>query len=377
VLRARLSAARLFWDQDRKKALADRVERLSERVFHARLGSDLDRTHRFQRLARWLAPITRADPELAARGAWLSKADLTSEMVGEFPELQGTMGRYYALHDGEAAEAAEAIAEHYTPQGPNDRSPSSPVSVTVALADKIDTLAGFFAIDERPTGSRDPFALRRAALGIIRIVIENGLRLPLRAAFDEALSQYPADIVGDRTAATTNDLLGFFADRLKVHLKETGVRHDLIAAVYGAGGEDDLVRLLARVDALRDFLSTDDGANLLVAYRRASNIVRIEEKRDGTSYAGEAQARLFAEAQEAELHRSLIEARQRIADALVTERFGEAMAVLAALRLPVDAFFERVQVNCADAELRANRLRLLSQIRSALGGVADFSLIEG
>jgi glycyl-tRNA synthetase beta chain len=380
VLRARLSDAKFFWDQDRKAPLASRVEKLKERVFHARLGSDLQRVHRLERLARALAPVAGADPDRAARAALLSKADLTTGLVGEFPELQGVMGRYYALHDGEAAEIADAIADHYAPQGPSDRCPTAPVSVAVGLADKIDTLAGFFAINERPTGSKDPFALRRAALAAIRLIVESRLRLPLVPAFRQALAGYAeqdAAAVAAPAAAVPEDLLAFFADRLKVHLREQGVRHDLIQAVFALGGEDDLVRLLARVDALKDFLDTDDGANLLTAYRRASNIVRIEENKDGARHDGEVDSALFSESEEVHLHRMLIEARQRMAGALGAERFGEAMSALAGLRLPVDAFFDRVTVNCADARIRINRLKLLSQIRSALGGVADFSQIEG
>jgi glycyl-tRNA synthetase beta chain len=295
-------------------------------------------------------------------------------MVGEFPELQGIMGRYYALHDGEPPEVADAIRDHYAPQGPNDRCPSAPVSVTVALADKIDTLAGFFAIGEKPTGSGDPFALRRAALGVIRLIIENGLRLHLKEAIRAARRNYPGVL---QLPADTDGLPAFFADRLKVHLRDKGVRHDLIAAVFAGVGEDDIVRLLARVDALRAFLDTDDGANLLTAYRRASNIVRIEEAKDGAGYEGEADPRLLSEQREVELHQTLSEARGRIKNALDEDQFREAMAILAGLRSPVDAFFDHVQVNCQDPHLRANRLRLLAQIRSALGGVADFSQIEG
>ena len=298
----------------------------------------------------------------------LCKADLTTAMVGEFPELQGVMGRYYALHDGEPAEVADAIAEHYSPQGPSDRCPTAPVSIAVALADKLDTLAGFFAIGEQPTGSKDPYAQRRAALGGLRIVIENRLRLNLRSFFGIALDAYPHSVIGDRPAQVMDDLLAFFADRLKVHLREQGVRHDLIAAVFAGGAEDDIVRLLARVDALRDFLDTEDGANLLTAYRRASNIVRIEENKDGTIYDGEADGKLLEAQQEIELYRSLAAARADISGALEGERFGEAMAALAVLRAPVDAFFDHVTVNCREFHLRVNRLRLLSQIVRRSGG---------
>ena len=389
VLRARLSDAKFFWDHDRKTPLASRVDKLKERVFHAKLGSDFQRTERLERLARDLAPYTKADPNLAARAARLCKADLTTGLVGEFPELQGVMGRYYALNDGEVPAVADAIAEHYAPQGPNDRCPSAPVSVTVALADKIDTLVGFFTINEKPTGSKDPFALRRACLGVIRLIVENGLRLRLLDVFDNAGALFTfagASAVGKglregRDGALHDqrslDLLTFFADRLKVHLREQGVRHDLIAAVLAAGGEDDLVRLLARVDALRDFLNTDDGANVLTAYRRASSIVRIEEQRDGVTYDGEVMPSLFSQQEETALFNGLVAARDEIASCVQGERFAAAMTCLARLRGPVDAFFDRVTVNCDEKASRANRLRLLSQIRSALGGVADFSLIEG
>ncbi|MCP5365527.1 MAG: glycine--tRNA ligase subunit beta [Hyphomicrobiales bacterium] len=376
VLRARLADARFFWDQDRKRTLDSRVDALKDRVFHAKLGSDFQRVERLEILARSLAPIVGADPELAVRAAHLCKADLTTEMVGEFPELQGIMGRYYALNDGEPADVADAVADHYKPQGPQERCPSAPVSICVALADKIDTLAGFFAIDEKPTGSKDPFALRRAALGVIRIIIENRLRLNLRTVFNDAIRAYPEF---DETAAVqrTNELLDFFADRLKVHLRETGVRHDLIAAVFSGGGEDDLVRLLARVDALRDFLNSDDGANLLIAYRRASNIVRIEENKDKTSYDREVEEQLFTQEEEGALFQRLSALRPEIDAALKQERFGEAMARVASLRQPVDSFFDTVTVNCDDTEIRANRLKLLSRIRSALSEVADFAQIEG
>jgi glycyl-tRNA synthetase beta chain len=377
VLRARLSDAQFFWDQDRKRPLAARVEKLSERVFHARLGSDLERTRRLGQLARDLAQYTGADPELCARAAWLSKADLTTGLVGEFPELQGIMGRYYALNDAEPADVADAVAQHYAPLGPSDRCPRAAVAVTVALADKLDTLVGFFGIGEKPTGSGDPYALRRAALGVIRLIVENGIRLAVRPLLTQAAAAYADGSLQTAPEALAEDILSFFADRLKVHLREQGVRHDLIAAVFATGREDDLVRLLARVEALRDFLNTDDGANVLTAYRRASNIVRIEENREGASYGGPVDPTLFAQPEETDLYSRLTIAHEGIAAALTAERFGEAMSILARLRAPVDAFFDRVTVNCADAEMRANRLRLLSQIRAALGDVADFSQIEG
>jgi glycyl-tRNA synthetase beta chain len=300
-------------------------------------------------------------------------------MVGEFPDLQGIMGRYYAREEGEPAAVAEAVAEHYAPLGPNDRCPSAPVSVAVALADKIDTLVGFFGIGQTPTGSKDPFALRRAALGVIRLIVENRLRVPLRTAFDSAYLHYAEQRVA-RLAPLEDlvaTLLDFFADRLKVALREKGVRHDLITAVFALGGEDDLVRLLDRVSALERFLTSEDGANLLIAYKRASNIVRIEEKRDGASYDGAVEADLLRAPEEAELHQSLTAATSLSATALESEKFAEAMEAMARLRRPVDDFFDKVTVNTEEPALRANRLRLLSQIRATLGGVADFSRIEG
>jgi glycyl-tRNA synthetase beta chain len=378
VLRARLSDARFFWELDRKVALATRVPKLAERVFHARLGTVLQKVGRVERLAEELTRhVPGADKAAALRAAELAKADLSSGMVGEFPELQGVMGRYYALHDGEPAEVAEAIAEHYSPLGPNDRCPSAPTSIVVALADKIDSLVGFFSIGEKPTGSKDPYALRRAALGVIRLILENRLRLPLARVFRQAFIIGGEGGEGARGGDPTTELLAFFADRLKVHLREEGVRHDLIAAIFALGGEDDLVRLLARVSALDGFLKTEDGASLLVAYRRAANIVRIEEKKEGTVYPGDPDPKLLAEPAEATLAAELERAAAASGDALGREAFTAAMTNLAALRGPVDEFFARVTVNCEDRGLRANRLRLLAQIRDTLNRVADFSQIEG
>jgi len=381
VLRARLQDAQFFWDQDRRLRLEDRVPALGQVVFHARLGSMDAKVERIAALAADLCDnVSGADRDRARSAAVLAKADLVTEMVGEFPELQGVMGRYYALAEGERADVAEAIAEHYAPQGPGDRCPTAPISVAVALADKIDNLAGFFAIGERPTGSKDPYALRRAALGVIRLVLENGLRLSLRQLFRRDLVLYTetgADLGTVDHQAIIDQILNFFADRLKAHLREQGVRHDLVSAIFAITGEDDLVRLLAKVEALRSFLETDDGANLLTAYRRASNIVRIEEKRDDTRYEGAADPALLAEKEEQVLHDRLEKAGEAIDRALAEEDFGGAMAALATLRGPVDDFFEKVTVNCDDTGLRSNRLRLLSEIRSALGNVADFSMIEG
>ncbi|HXQ67963.1 MAG TPA: glycine--tRNA ligase subunit beta [Alphaproteobacteria bacterium] len=380
VLRARLSDAKFFWDQDRKTRLEERVPRLHDLIFHAKLGTMGDKVARLQVLAAELAahvPGTKIDHARSA--ALLAKADLVSGMVGEFPELQGTMGRYYALHDGEDPMVADAIAEHYAPLGPNDRCPTAPVSVAVALADKIDTLVGFFAIGEKPSGSKDPYALRRAALGVIRLIVENGLRLPLAKALALAHRLYAEQRPGAENAAKfdAGELLAFFADRLKVHLREKGVRHDLVSAVFALGGEDDLLRLLARVDALAKFLASEDGANLLTAYKRASNIVRIEEKKDRITYDGGVDTALLREGEERALLEGLASANNAIRISIGREDFAGAMAALARLRPPVDAFFDKVTVNCDDSKLRANRLKLLARIRTALGGVADFSKIEG
>ena len=374
VLRARLADARFFWDQDRKRSLASRAPALAEIVFHAKLGSLDQKVDRVQALAAEIARrIPDADLDRVRSAARLAKADLTTGMVGEFPELQGVMGRYYALADGEHAEVAEAIAAHYSPLGPNDRCPAAPVSIAVALADKIDTLVGFWAIDEKPTGSKDPFALRRAALGVIRLIVENRLRLPLRPLFEAARQGLGALA----SAPVEEALLAFFADRLKVALKDKGVRHDLVAAVFALGGEDDLVRLLDRVAALESFLESDDGANLLVAYRRAANIVRIEEKKDQVAYGSGLDETRFAQDEERALFGALEAARQAAGPALDGEDFGAAMAAMAQLREPLDAFFDEVTVNAEDQALRENRLRLLSRINDTLGQVADFSHIEG
>jgi len=377
VLRARLSDAKFFWDQDRKQRLASRAPALKEIVFHAKLCTLDEKVDRVQALADALTTyIDGADKDRVRSAARLCKADLVTGMVGEFPDLQGTMGRYYALHDGEHADVADAIAEHYSPLGPNDRCPTAPVSVAVALADKLDTLMSFWLIDEKPTGSRDPFALRRAALGVIRLIVENGLRMPLRQVLVAARDNMPDLAVEDGDAVIAG-LLDFFADRLKVHLRERGVRHDLVSAVFALGGEDDLVRLLARVDALESFLGSDDGANLLTAYKRAANIVRIEERKDKCSYDAAPDGAAFALDDETALHAALGKASENAQAALKSEKFTAAMSAMAALRPPVDAFFDNVTVNADDSALRINRLRLLSSIGSTLQQVADFSKIEG
>ena len=374
VLRARLHDAKFFWDQDRKVTLQSRLPKLDSIVFHAKLGSLSERVLRLRGLARELsADIPSCDVKLADRAAEIGKADLVSQMVFEFTELQGLMGKYYAENDGEAPEVANAIAEHYAPAGPSDMCPTAPVSVAFALAEKLDTLAGFFTVDEKPTGSKDPFALRRAALGVIRLVLENGLRLPLRRVFAFAVSQYPTAI---RRDAAVDDLLAFFADRLKVHLREQGVRHDLVSAVFALDGEYDLVRLLARVEALSDFVSGESGVNLMAGYKRASNILRIEEKKDDTSYDADVSADLLSVDEERKLYEALIDVRHKALPLLRDEDYAAAMTEFARLREPVDAFFEQVTVNSDKADERANRLKLLAQIRTALHDIADFSKIE-
>ena len=380
VLRARLSDARFFWDQDRKTRLEDRLGALEAMVFHAKLGSLALKAARLEALAGEVAGfVPGADADAARRAGRLAKADLTTEMVFEFPELQGTMGGHYARHGGEEEDVARAVAEHYLPLGPSGACPSAPLSVAVALADKIDTLTGFFAVGERPTGSGDPYALRRAALGVIRLVLENGIRLPLAEAFRRAWRGYGKNLPDFESppGKLERALLDFFADRLKVHLRAEGVRHDLIAAVFALGGEDDLVRLCARVDALGGFLATEDGANLLVAHKRAANIVAIEERKDGIAYSGPVEPAMLREPEERALSESLDAVGARSAPLVADEAFDEAMTTLAGLRRPVDAFFDRVKVNAEDGGLRANRLRLLSGIRATMGSLADFSQIEG
>jgi glycyl-tRNA synthetase beta chain len=375
VLRARLSDARYFWDLDRAVPLESRVPALDGIVFHARLGSLGERVARMQTLAAELSEaIPGCDRDKARSAALLAKADLGSGMVGEFPELQGLMGRYYALGEGEAPEVADAIAAHYSPQGPGDVCPTAPISVAVALADKLDTLAGFWAIDEKPTGSKDPYALRRAALGVIRLILENGLRLPLRAAFGAAAALYK-----DVGEADIESLLGFFVDRLKVHLREDSVPHHHIQAVFALAEEDDLVRIVARVRALGAFLATDDGANLLIAYRRGANIVRAEERNDSGRFSGADYDPALAAHDESGAESALWTVLSEIEAGIVlsAERYADAMALLARMRGPVDRFFDAVTVNTDDAALRRNRLCLLARIQQVMNNVADFSQIEG
>jgi glycyl-tRNA synthetase beta chain len=377
VLRARLSDAKFFWDQDRATSLESKTSNLSDIVFHADLGTLQEKVDRMTGLAGWLAErLPDCDPALAKRAAVLCKGDLVSGMVGEFPELQGIMGRYYALHDGEDTAVAEAIAAHYSPAGPADACPQAPVSAALALADKVDTLIGFWGIGQTPTGSKDPYALRRAALGVIRILLENGYRLPLTDVFAKAYALYDGKLPAS-LAGIQRDLMAFFADRLKVHLRGEGVRHDHVAAIFALGGEDDLVRLMRRVSALTDLLATEDGANLLAAYRRAANILRIEEKKDSTTYGPDPDAGLLADDAEKALHDALTSVAADCTRAGAAEDYSAAMTAMAGLRQPVDEFFEKVTVNADDASVRANRLKLLSQIRGVMEDVAIFSEIEG
>jgi glycyl-tRNA synthetase beta chain len=375
VLRARLSDAQFFWEQDKKVRLQDRVPALDGITYHAKLGSVGDKVKRMRALSSILSEkIPNGDADLADQAAHLAKADLVSGMVGEFPELQGIMGRYYARNEGLSDAVADAIADHYKPLGPNDLCPKAPVSIAVALAEKIDSLVGFFTIDERPTGSKDPFALRRAALGIIRLILENRLRLGLRAVLEQSYKNYA---LGNAPQPVIGLLMDFFADRLKVALKEQGVRHDLISAVFALGDEDDLTRLIARVDALKGFVESPDGANLLTAYKRAANIVRIEEKKDNTRYDGGIDPTALVEEPEKALDAALSKVSDSAKAAIAGEDFTGAMSAMAQLRAPVDAFFDKVTVNDKDPKLRANRLRMLSAINATLSAVADFSKIEG
>ena len=370
VLRARFADARHFWDLDRKTPLASRIPALDTVTFQAQLGSQGERVRRLKALAAAIAPLVGADPGQAARAAELAKADLVTGMVGEFPELQGVMGRYYALHDGEDPVVADAIRDHYAPRGPAEAAPSAPVSIAVALADKLDQLTGFFAIGEKPTGSGDPYALRRAALGVIRIIRENGLRLDLCGLLRLATQE----------ADTVRAVFEFIVERLTVQSRAEGARYDILNAVFGArdaGGahNGDLVALMARTDAVGSLLQSADGANLLAAYRRAANILRIEERKDGPFRDAPA-SELYLEVAECDLDQALTDCRV-VGELLEQQAYGPAMTTVAALRAPLDAFFEKVTVNAPDPDLRRNRLRLLAQVRSIMDQIADFSRIEG
>jgi glycyl-tRNA synthetase beta chain len=419
VIRARLSDAKFFYETDLKTRLEDRLPKFDNIVFHEKLGTQGERIERIERLAAEIAPLVSADVEKTKRAAHLAKADLLTEVVGEFPELQGLMGKYYALAQGEDASVAAASEEHYKPQGPADRVPADPVSVAVALADKIDTLVGFWAIDEKPTGSKDPYALRRAALGVIRIILDNNLRVKLSgllvspvmrvldkhvlltdteqhstmrsqlwqaAASHEAvlailskLLDYgvnPKWLVEEKLRKPIVELLSFFADRLKVQLREQGARHDLVDAVFALEGQDDLLMVVRRVDALGKFLDTDDGKNLLAGTKRAANILRIEEKKDGRTYDGAPDAALYSLAEEKTLATAIDQVKAEASAAVAKEDFASAMSAMAKLRPAVDAFFDKVKVNDDDAKVRENRLKLLNEIRAATRAVADFSRIQ-
>jgi glycyl-tRNA synthetase beta chain len=386
VLTARLSDARFFWTEDQKpRAIETWLEKLNGVTFHAKLGTMAQRVERIVALAGEIAPLVGADPKLAGIAARLCKADLASGMVGEFPELQGVMGGYYVrktlaqspvgsgLSADEVDAVADAVRDHYKPLGPSDSVPTSPLSVAVSLADKLDTLTGFFAIGEKPTGSRDPFGLRRATLGVIRLVLTLDRPLPLKRLVSASRQAFAGAADGD---ALIDDLLAFFADRLKVLLRDEGKRHDLVDAVF-ALGDDDLVRIVARVEALDGFLKTDDGASLLAGYKRASNILRIEEKKDGVSYAGAPEPLPGSAPEESALMAALATAAPQIDGAVAREDYTAAMIALSELRRPLDDFFDKVFVNDPDADVRRNRLLLLSQIRAAADRVADFSRIAG
>lgn len=406
VLAARLSDARFFWEQDRKTPLSVQAEKLARITFHEKLGTVADKVNRVAKLAEWLASegiVPDCDPAQARLAAKLCKADLVTEMVGEFPELQGLMGGYYARAEGLGDAVVDAIRDHYKPVGQGDEVPTAPVTVAVALADKLDTLAGFFIEDMPPTGSKDPFALRRAALAVIALVLKNGLRFRLEkvllAASVDDLTKFEKIFFGK----TEVNLAAFFADRLKVQQREAGVRHDLIDAVFALGGEDDLVRLLARVHALQAFIATEDGANLHAGYKRAANILKKEDWQgseaitprtgeedplamvDDPDLTAAASARMELihaadyekEPAEAALVSALDLAEPAARAAVEAEDFAGAMAALAALRAPIDSFFDKVTVNDASANKRAFRLDLLARFRDAVHNVADFSRIEG
>jgi glycyl-tRNA synthetase beta chain len=398
VIRARLSDAKFFYETDLKTKLEDRLPKFEHIVFHEKLGTQAERIARIERLAVELAPLVGADVEKVARAAKLCKADLLTEAVGEFPELQGLMGRYYAAAQGEDASVAAACEDHYKPKGPDDAVPSDPVSIAVALADKIDTLVGFWAVDEKPTGSKDPYALRRAALGVIRIVLENGLRSRLVTVFEShspvvgrsimqaALRSQPGGTVvptvettwaGKKVDKQSVELLAFFADRLKVQLREQGARHDLVDAVFALEGQDDLVMIVRRVEALAAFLATDDGKNLLAGIKRAANILRIEEKKDKAEYTGAPDEKLYRQDEERALANAIAAAKADASAAVAREDFSAAMTAMAKLRPHVDAFFDKVTVNVDDKDVRENRLKLLGEIRAATRAVADFSRVEG
>jgi glycyl-tRNA synthetase beta chain len=426
VIRARLADAKFFYDTDLKTRLEDRLPKFKDIVFHEKLGTQWERIERIERLAAELAPAVGANVEKTRRAARLAKADLLTEVVGEFPELQGVMGKYYALAQGEDTSVAAACEEHYKPLGPNDHVPSDPVSIAVALADKIDLLECFWTLDEKPTGSKDPYALRRAALGVVRIILEKGIRIELSkllywAAFPifgylywtyaptvkaarsladiaKLIQRDDIEAVAERVAGSVKAfdenedmvpgwtglgeenataLLLFVADRLKVQLREQGARHDLVDAVFALEGQDDVVLIVRRVEALGQFLDAEDGKNLLAGYKRATNIIRIEEKRDAREYVGKPDPALYRQDEERALAKAIDVAKQEAVGAVAKEDFEAAMRAMAKLRPHVDTFFDKVTVNVEDPLLRENRLKLLNEIREATRTVADFSRIEG
>jgi glycyl-tRNA synthetase beta chain len=413
VLAARLADARFFWQQDLKVPLEEQAKKLDGIVFHEKLGTIAEKAGRIAKLARWLAEsgVVKANAAEVERAARLSKADLVTGMVGEFPELQGVIGGYLADAQGEPKAVSDAIRDHYKPAGQGDEVPSAPATIAVALADKLDSVSAFFAIGQKPTGSKDPFALRRAAIASIEIIVRNGLRLPLVKALRGALANRVGQVL-DSTGAhqldrTADDLIDFFADRLKVQQREAGVRHDLIDAVFALGGEDDLVRLLARVNALQSFVETEEGADLLTAYKRAANILKKENwtgpqvmssvEEQGIPQTGEEDPLVLVEEpglkeaiaemasgqagaelpEEKALIAALDVAESKAATATRNEDFTGAMAALASLRKPIDNFFDHVTVNDPDHAKRERRLNLLMRFRDAVNGVADFSRIEG
>jgi glycyl-tRNA synthetase beta chain len=378
VIRARLSDAKFFYETDLKTKLEDRLPKFENIVFHEKLGTQAERIARIERLAAEIAPLVGADVEKTKRAARLAKADLLTEVVGEFPELQGLMGKYYALAQGEDASVAAASEEHYKPQGPTDRVPTDPVSIAVALADKIDTLVGFWAIDEKPTGSKDPYALRRAALGVIRIILDQRIKIGLRAVvekhFENSYGRQYQDVMFE-----IDDLMRFFEDRLKVQLRDQKARHDLVDAALSAGSLVEghrLVSIVDRVEVLGKFLDTDDGKNLLAGTKRASNILSIEEKKDKRSFDGAPDAALYSLDQEKTLAKAIDQVKAEAGAAVAKEDFAGAMTALAKLRPAVDAFFDKVKVNDDDPKVRENRLKLLNEIRAATRAVADFSNIQ-
>ena len=376
VLRARLSDARFFYEQDLKHKLEDHRTGLTQIKFHDQLGNLEQRTKRLEELSETIAKSMDDHSGQSKIAAGLCKCDLLSGMVGEFPELQGIMGRYYALAEKFPSKVAFAIEEHYSPAGPDDACPTDPVSVQLALADKVDVLSGFFAIDQKPTGSKDPFALRRAALGIIRLILENKLRLNLKELFDKGVSSYDGIIDIAKKDQIVSDLLEFIADRLKVALKDKGVRHDVIDSVFSVSFDGDLTSMIARVEAIQTFIETDDGANLLAGYKRASNIVEIEEKKTEKAFSSDINAALLSQEEEKQLADLLNSSTAKIRPALEKENYQAVMQEIAKLRGPIDAFFEKVTVNDNDEAVRSNRLAMLSKIKGTLNQVADFSKIS-